>query len=225
MKGNKALTLAAGGFTYKRTVDYLLSADWSPSPLSRPSALENRSQAPSNLVARAMVRGQGKTEGYFERVIPLRRKIKAIMGLPGGASELGSIAQQRIDRVARIQRILRHAVATFVAGGKADGISADHRSRANPWANRLDEMVDRDFFQDLQNEFEADAADREGVHKVWLLGVVDDARGILRDAEDALPCPSIQRYRARARADSVFEGRVRGPQGLPFLYDEEGIDR
>ncbi len=225
MKGNKSLTLAAGGFNYERSVTYLLSADWSPSPLSRLSALENRSPEPSHLVARGMVRGQGKTEGYFERIILLRSKMKAIMGLPGGASELGGIARQRIDRVARIQGILRHAVAMFVAGGKADGISADHRSRANPWANRLDEMVDRDFFQDLQNEFEADAADRERVHKVWLVGVVEDARRILRDAEDALPCRSIQRYRARARADSVFEGRVRGPQGLPFLYDQEGIDR
>ena len=51
-------------------------------------------------------------------------------------------------------------------------------------------------------------------------GVVDQARNILSRAEDALPCLAIYRYRARARANSVFEGRLPGPQGLPFLFDK-----
>ena len=57
----------------------------------------------------------------------------------------------------------------------------------------------------------------------WLLddedGVVNRARRILREAMEGLPCPAIHRYRARANAENLFEGRIRGAQGLPFLFD------
>ena len=222
MKGNKSLTLAAGGFTYKRVVDYLFPGNWQVAPLSVPTRQEQRSPETMQLVVRAMVRGQGKTEGYHERVIPIRSQAKGVIGRAGASQDLGAIAQQRIERVSTIQRILRHAVATFAAGGNADETSDDHRALANPWANRLDAVVDPIFFDDLQDEFEAAGADRAGIQNDWLLEVIESARGILRDAEDTLPCRSINRYRARARADSVFEGRIRGPQGLAFLYQQEG---
>ena len=110
----------------------------------------------------------------------------------------------------------------FAAGGATDNISDEHRARANPWANKLDEVVDASFFDELQDEFDVDdPAERQTVRDRWLRGVIADARRILRDAEDSLPCPAIRRYRARARADSVFEGRIRGNNGFPGLFDRE----
>ena len=122
-----------------------------------------------------------------------------------------------------VQRILRHAVWTFAAGGKMEGVADEHRDRANPWANKLDETVDVSFFEDLQDEFvQGDQDERVRIRNQWLLGVVNQARELLRQAEDALPCPAIQRYRARVRAESVFEGRIRGNNGLPWLFEPRG---
>ena len=223
VKENKSLTLGAGGFTYKRTVDYLISSDWQRSPLMELTAAEKRSPQTMQLVARAMVRGQGKTEGYHERIIPFREKAIRAMSRANGAEEIGTIAKDRIEQVRIVQRILRHAASTAAAGGDANNIGDEHRSRANPWANRLDEVVDRDFFDALQDELELDGDDeREKVRNEWLNDmVVDGARKLLDQACDSLPCPSIKRLRARVRAKRVFEGRLRGNSGLPFLFDDK----
>ncbi len=219
----KSLTLARSGFTYKRTVDYLWK-DWELPPLFEPTAAEESSPQDMLLVARGMVRGQGKTEGYHERIIPFREEVVPRMT----RQEFGDIARERITDVGKVQRILRHAVSVFAAGGNTDSVSDEHRARANPWADRLDEIVDTTFFDSLQDEFqEDDPAKRTQIRNRWLKndkdGVIDHARQILQDAEDSLPCPAIQRFRASVRADSVFSGRIRGSKdGFPALFDQEG---
>ena len=121
---------------------------------------------------------------------------------------------------------MSHAVQVFAARGDADKVSPEHRVLARPWLNKLDEIVDRTFFDDLQTEFESDDSDeRQSIRNEWLLnnrdGVVDHARNILHDAEDSLPCPALYRYRARVNAEGLFEGRIRGNSGLPFLFFPE----
>ena len=230
-RDNLPLTLATGGFTYKRVTEYL--TEWGPPLLLRPTEAEQRSSDTMQLVARAMVRGQGKTEGYHERIIPLRPKTVRLFGRGAGVQELGDIGRQRIEQVGIVQRILSHAIQVFAARGNADGVSPEHRALARPWLNKLDEIVDRTFFEDLQTEFEADDdARRQDIRSQWLLnnnksGVVDHARSILRDAEDSLPCPAMHRYRARVNAEGLFEGRIRGNSGLPslFLSEKEGNEK
>ena len=221
-KQNKSLTLGPGGFNYRRTVDYFMTPDWQRPPLLDPTETERRSGDQMVLVARGMVRGQGKTEGYHERMIPLSRPVVRAMGRTGGLNDLGGIARDRIADVGKIQRFLRHAVSVFAAGGNTESAGDEHRARANPWANRLDQLVDPDFFATLQDEFEiADPDGRRLARDAWLRDVIDRARELLHQAEDSLPCPAIQRHRARVRADSVFEGRVRGRNGFGYLYAEE----
>ena len=99
------LTLGPRGFTYKRIAEYLtVSADWEHPALLRPTQDDDKK---AHLVARAMVRGQGKTEGYHERIIPIGDKLKTAMQRRGGTRELGDIARQRIEQVGVIQRILQ----------------------------------------------------------------------------------------------------------------------
>ena len=228
-KEGKSLTLGSGGFTYKRTVEYLTSSNWELPTLFAPMDSEVRSPGTMQLIARAMVRGQGKTEGYYERTIPIRKKLQSAMMWGAGTNDFGSIANKRIEEVGKVQRILSHAIQAFLARGETDKISPEHRSLARPWLNRLDEIVDARFFDDLQAEFEADEqTERDRTHNEWLMndkdGVVDRAREILSDAIDSLPCPEIERYKARVGAEGLFEGRIRGNNGLPFLFTEQGVD-
>ena len=213
------LTLASGGFTYKRVKEYLI--DWERPPLLRPTRSEQDSSAPMRLVARGMVRGQGKTEGYHERSIAVRHQLKMAMLGSGATQDLGKIAEMRIEEIGTVQRILSHAIQVFVAQGDSDKVSPEGRTFARPWLNRLDGLVDARFFEDLQDEFEALESEREGVHNRWLMNVVDHARGLLHDAADSLPCPAIHRYKAEVNAEGLFEGRLRGGSGLPFLFDQQ----
>ena len=228
-KGAKSLTLANGGFTYKRIVEYLFSADWQQPVLLKPTDAEVSSPDTMMLVARGMVRGQGKTEGYYERMVPIRKKLQSAMQRGGGVDDIGQIATGRIQEIGKVQRILSHAIQTFLARGDSDEASPEHRNLARPWLNRLDEVVDARFFEDLQDEFQADdPGERERIRNEWLMGgrdgIVDHARRILSEATDSLPCPSIHRFKARAGAEGLFEGRIRGNNGLPFLFAEKGDD-
>lgn len=224
LKEGKSLTMAAGGFTYKRMVNYLTSGDWEQPALLEATRAERRSAEPMLLVARGIARGQGKTEGYHERIIPIRNKMRAAMGQRAGSVDVGRIANKRIEEIAIVQRILSHAIQVFAAGGDIDNISSEHRKLARPWLNRLDGLIDASFFDDLQTEFEADdETERTRIHNEWLMngddGVVDKARKILRDASDSVSCSTIRRYKARVSADGLFEGRIRSSNGLPFLFD------
>lgn len=227
-KEDKVLTLAGGGFTYRRVVDYLASENWGQPALLRPIRSEHGSATPSMLLARGLVRGQGKTEGYHERIIPISHKVSRALMRRERMEELGSIAQERIEEVGTVQRILSHAIQVFAARGDSDNVSAEHRALARPWLNRLDGFVDAGFFGDLQAEFESDDNKERGrIRREWMLdnerGVVIRARAILQEAMGALPCPAVHRYRARANAEGLFEGRIRGPKGLPLYFDEANI--
>ena len=222
-KGNKSLTLASGGFTYRRITDYLDRSSWALPILFAPTSAEEH-----YLVARAMVRGQGKTEGYHERIIPLRRGVIG-GGMLGGNSAgkgLAVIAKERVDDVGKVHRILSHAIQTFMARGEADKITPEQRNLARPWLNRLDEAVDIDFFEDLQDEVEAEQANGTGqeVRDNWLREkLLPTARNFLSEATDSLPCPAIYRYRALVAAEGLFEGRLRSNNGgFSRLFDDRG---
>lgn len=224
-KENKSLTLAADGFTYKRIIAYLNPAEWEWPALLRLTPEEELSSESMQLVARGMVRGQGKTEGYYERIVPLKPKTARSFERGLDALDLHAIAKRRIERVATVQGILRHAIATFAARGESKDTGPEHRNLARLWSSPLDEIVDERFFEDLQDEFEAHESEREKLHNDWLRNfVIVKARYILRRAEDTLPCPAIHGYRARVAAESLFEGRLRGSQGLPFLYTDRGTN-
>ena len=215
-KTAKCLTLAKGGFTYKRIVDYLSPGVWVRSPLLEPTPAELASQATVRLVARGMVRGQGKTEGYYERIIPFRERTTRALGNYAESAALGEIAQERIQNVSTIAGIVRHAILAFLAGGDLGKASDEHRSRANLRTRQLDKIVDATFFEALQDEFAADDSDeRSRIRVEWLNGILDSARKIVEAATYALPCPSIHRYRAQAIAQNLFEGRIRASRELP----------
>ena len=205
------LTLGGGGFNYRRVSEYLNPEDWRLPELMRPTSSEQRSNDEMQLVARSMVRGQGKTEGYHERVVPICNGVQRAMLNRDGADELARISKSRIDQIRIVQRILSHAIQTYVARGDASNLSPEHRALARPWLDKHDAVIDRTFFEYLQEEFDKDDADtRDKIRHQWLLEVpIAQARDILRQAEDSLPCPSIYRYRARVAADGLFEGRLR----------------
>ena len=231
----KIMTLPKSvGFTYRQIANCLNTGDWELPLLCKPTRDERASDNPMYLVARGIAPGEGqnKTGGYYERIIPIGHKMKMAMMGHTSTQELGDIAKARVDDVGKVKNILRHAIATFAAKGNSD--FAAHRNGqpspnqlARPWTDKLDEIVDANFFNDVQDEFEADESERDGIRKKWLLngndGVVDQAERFLKAAEDAIPSLSIQKFKARVRADSTFWGRIRGNEGLPFLFEiEEG---
>lgn len=232
-KGTPPAFLGPRKLGYERVVDGLFSADWEQPPLLTLTEQEQKAGGTKELVARGMVRGEGRTAGYYERIIPLKPETARVFGRGGNPKEIEDLARERIREISTVQGILRHAIATFAAGG--DSARASHRNGkpspndlAGRYVDQLGEIVDKDFFDDLQTEFAAAEAEREEIRNRWLMdgkeGVIDHARKILNAAIESLPGNAIHYYKARVRAESVFEGRLRGSGGLPFLFEKSEED-
>ena len=220
-KGTPPAFLTQRRFGYERVVDGLFSGDWKqPLLLSRMSSVSSDSQD-MHLVARGMVRGEGGTAGYHERIVTFRRQSIQIFGRPGGQALLSDIARERIEQIGKTKDALRYAIAVFLANGETDrkNIKPENWELATPKSNNLDEIVDARFFKDLQDEFQvADPEERERIRNRWLRIIVAKAEGVLNDAIQSLPCPYSRRHKCLVRAEGVFRGRILGPNGFLDLY-------
>ena len=219
----RALTLSEGGFTYRRVIAYLTDrAAWEP-PLLLRSATGEELEGGTTLLARSLVRGQGKTSGWHERVVPLRTAaLTAVVQGDARLEELGQIAAERIAQIGLVHRILSFSLQAYHCDGEPSRTSADSRSKVAPWVQRLDRMVDRRFFDDLQDEFEAAADDRADVRQRWLEEfLAPAARASLADGLDTLSCASVHRYKARAVALNLFGGRMQREVINPKSEDED----
>ena len=227
-KEHKSLTLSPLGFGYQRTADYLTSPDWREGPIFLTEA-ERADPQPMILVARGIKSGQGGTAGYHERIVPFKKEVVGAFGHPRGVKELGDIARERIKQVRDIQQILWHAVMVYIYKGDTDALKVDMNNRriknkilADQWAGKLNDIVDAGFFGDLQDEHMAEGPEqRDQVRSRWLRSVISAARRLSAQAYDSMPCTALYRYRARVRAESVFEGRLRGSSGFPELYERK----
>lgn len=210
----KALTLDAGGFTYKRLVPLLFPSAIDPKAPLRAPLQEWSPDDPELgvvLLARAVVRGQGKTEGVHERRIPVSKTLRPFLG-PVIASDVAArIASERVEDVGLfVRKVLYPAMlAVYTAAPSAGERARDDdsaKARVRVALARFDTGVDATFFTDLEAELAR--ADHEGAREAkraaWLLQLRDAGRRVLDDALSAAPTAAMRHYRTRVRAHDRF---------------------
>jgi CRISPR system Cascade subunit CasA len=211
----KALTVSGAGFEYKLMADLLTGgrftqgAAWRLDGWPRDTRLQ--------LVAQAAVRGQGKTEGYHERRVPISPKLRSRLSGPQRVA-VAAMAKQRIAAIAAVRKLLWSALLLLFANGDGDNRNDTLSDKAGRFARPFEQGEDTRFFDDLALEVEAEDTDAPGVHVQWLLGLVARAEGVLTQAFEAGPRSAMQRYKARAAALGRFHGALRGAKPvLPEL--------
>lgn len=197
-----ALTLPGTGFPYARISELLFDEDW-----IRPVALELRQEDGERpiAVARALVRGQGKTEGLHERVVPVPRRARGLLASVDGRAKLGALAKQRVEavRVLRL-KVLKPAICAFMQGG-ADELRLDD-NRGDFLLDRLDDAVDAEFFPRLFEDIHSTPEDASARFEQWLVQL---GRAALEAALVSLPTSAARRERAISAAEGRFFGGVR----------------
>jgi CRISPR system Cascade subunit CasA len=200
--GTAALTVGPGGFSYRLMTDLLFPTDYRRMPAL---ALRAEDGAAPVVVAQVLVRGQGKTEGYRERLIPIPAPIRRSLLTAGAAAGLAAIAKERVEQAARaLRKVLRPALAALLQGGREELDFRDERTQ--PWLDRFDAEVDRIFFEDL---WAASGIAREEHERAWNERLRTLARNQLEDAMATAPVPLAVRPRGLARAELVFRGAAR----------------
>src|SRR5262249_13418133 len=140
-----SLTVSGDGFTYKLMQEILFTEDY-----KRGAALTVREADGADVVVTALclVRGQGKTEGLRERILPVPRRARSLLATGAGRLQLGTIAKKWVGIAGDVQkRVLRPALCMLLQGGPDQADLRD--DRAFTWTRRLDELIDAIFFERL----------------------------------------------------------------------------
>lgn len=209
----KALTLSRNGFDYKLMSEliagdgYTLGAAW---------RLDGWPQnTPLQAIAQATVRGQGKTEGYHERRVPISPKLRRLL-TSGQRPLVANLAKKRIQAIADMRKLLWISLSLLFANGENDSGNDAISQRASRFAQPFEQHEDTRFFDDLAHHVEAEGAQQETVYLQWLLGLAERAEAVLQHAFVAGPRSGMQRYKAQSAALSRFHAGLRGGKKPPF---------
>ncbi len=208
--GSKALTLSGDGFTYNRLQEIFLGKEYAPPP-----ALQFRDTDEGHLylVARTLVRGQGKTEGLHHRIVPVPARATASLRQKSQREMLAQRAKDRVNTTAEVRRsVLYPAIGTLLGGGRTDTVDSDD---VRPWLDLFDRAVDARFFEALWDS--VDMNDTEALEQ-WHALLWDEAQTQFSDAEDQAPKSSTRYWRALSSARSVFHGAAR--RTLPHAFSD-----
>ncbi|MBK1734173.1 type I-E CRISPR-associated protein Cse1/CasA [Halorhodospira abdelmalekii] len=217
LSAGKALTITAKGFDYKLAADLLFNKQKYRPSIAQALAAEDGQQG-IVVLAQGVTRGQGKTEGYHERRIPLSPKVRRFMS-EQQTDTLAKIAAERVSAISKIRGVLWTALATLFENGEAkEKFSDSAKDKANLFSKRFEQDEDRRFFDGaLGLNDEVEAEDHEAIRLQWYLEMVDRAEAILIDAFETGPRSGEQRYRARTAALRRLHGGLRSPKTLPTL--------
>ena len=209
----KALTLSRNGFDYKLMSEliagdgYTLGAAW---------RLDGWPQnTPLQAIAQATVRGQGKTEGYHERRVPISPKLRRLL-TSGQRPLVANLAKKRIQAIADMRKLLWISLSLLFANGENDSGNDAISQRASRFAQPFEQHEDTRFFDDLAQHIEAEGAQQDAVYLQWLLGLAERAEAVLQHAFVAGPRSGMQRYKAQSTALSRFHAGLRGGKKPPF---------
>jgi CRISPR system Cascade subunit CasA len=219
----KALTISSRGFDYRLATELLLGSKFSKS--SAQIWLPSDDADGVHLIAQGVARGQGKTEGYHERRIPVSKTVRKAL-LIQKTDELAKLANERIASIDLLTNMLELALVVLfnksvhlVAGEKEffeaiKKLPASAKRSAGKFAVPFETQCDSLFFQELITEIEA--ADRGIARNRWLLTLADRAEMVLLSAFDAGPRSGQLRYRAQSAALTRLRSAMRGNK-LPAL--------
>ena len=227
VKESKALSVSSAGFRYDKLAPLLFdSAEYRHPPAMDVHGLK---QNRWRVVARSIAGGQGRTDGYHERTdIDFGVKTTTALFRKAEQQQLAHIAQEQIKEIREVIAALRLGIAVGASGGKEIGeLNKADRQFGAPYARRLDAAADARFFAALEKRFLASGQDEGRNQRAdlarYLIGL---AASLLEEAVAAIPCASIRRYRANARAQNAFWGRLRSPKSVfsdqAEIFDTKG---
>ncbi len=213
--GEKALTIGADGFHYRLAAEILFGSKYSRSPMQIVQSEDGNGGLV--VLAQGVTRGQGKTEGYHERRIPVSKTVRKLL-LENQTDRLAKLAGERVHSIGQIRGVLWTALATlFDLGASKDKFSDSAKNKAGVFVETYEQTEDARFFDDLNEEIESDQPD--AVHLRWLLSSANRAEKVLTAAFSAGPKSCEQIYRARSAALSRFHGGLRNSKTLPVLAE------
>ena len=205
-----ALTVSANGFDYRLAQRIMLDDRAFVRPLSL-TWLPGEKAQDSEIHMSVLVRGQGKTEGLHERIIPLPRSIAAHLPFDADEDEddgdrkstLAELSGEMVMLAGEARRVLRQAVLVYLQGPEHPDFQ---KSDATSIVAHYDRRIDEQFFVYLFATAEIGA---DQAHLNWQRFLADEAIRLARHVWRRAVPPSSRREKARAASEAVLYGGLR----------------
>ena len=220
----KALSLSKKGFHYRILTKILFGEndiqDWILPVLANPLPSDDDCQT-FLLVAQGVAaeRKKSRTVGFHSRILPLSRGVSRALGPRREA--LHELAKVQTETVTVFDRAIGNSLALAAAQGDREKRKKDHYSFALEAQEYFDRVVDSIFFEHLWKHLEAQDRGREALQaerRRWAAVLYNAAKTAFDAALPTIPCASIFRLRAQARARDAFINTVR--HDYPELFDQ-----
>ncbi len=220
--GQSSLTVSANGFDYRLAQRILFNRRELTKPLSLRELPGERGQD-SEIHMTVLVRGQGKTEGLHERVIPLSYSVAVRLFDSDDEDDwdnklpLAKLSENMVSLAGEARRVLRQAVLVYLQGPENPNFQ---RRDATPIVAKYDRAIDVRFFDSLF------AAPTEGIDETsrrWQQFLREEAVRLANAVWSRTSPPSARREKARAKSEAVLYGGLRKhlPDAFPTQHSKE----
>lgn len=205
--GSSSHTPTGAGFGYRQMANLLDRTKVVEPLLARLAPDDDR--AGLSIVAAALVRGQGKTEGLHRRRVRTSR-VKEIeaTGDIEVLDRIGDVAQRRAKDASEAGSRLRRALISLVQGGPEQARLDDDAAgkKIVAWMRRFDQLIDGDFFGEPFWAEAANAADAPQL--AWRQHLRATARTVFDIASREAPRTEVRMIRAVARARTLLDASM-----------------
>lgn len=216
----KALTISPAGITAEVLRNLIFDHSIVRTSLHKPL---NGWRGQLWLIASVLVRGQGTTDGFYDRrvLIPesARRKL---WGASTQYQELAEVSKSAIEFAGTMRcRVLRRAVFAYLQA-TPDAVSLD-RKAIQAWCDHVARNYEDRWSDDLFPWLWSlpDQLNRDDALKEWAQKLRNHAYQSLDHAIRTIPCHTGRRYLSYHKAQQVFWGALR--DNFPALVEE--VDR
>jgi CRISPR system Cascade subunit CasA len=212
--------------TYRAARSVLFPFDQDPDRFRPPLLLQRHPPDQGHELAarfRVLVRGQGKTEGYFDRLIPIPQEVESFI-FDSTDDSPARLAQAFVELAATARNsVLKPALLRYMQAAK-DKISfkqPETNDWAQTWANRLEDIVDETFFPTLWESLPIlERAEQVDAQIPWRKQLREAVQAIFDEAVDSLPVIDALEYKARANAEGKLYYGLR--KHLSIQIETEG---
>jgi CRISPR system Cascade subunit CasA len=196
----EAISIPASGFHYTRTQALILGQEYKAPPAQEPPA-----KGSFFWLGQVLSRGQGTTEGYHERLVPIPPRVQGFLREKMQRDRLAGLAKDRVRQASDARlKVLSFALKVLLQGGPEKLDNKD--SRPERWLVRFDQQIDSLFFERL---WEDATISRTEADARWNQLLVDLAWSQLQQATHEAPVPLVRRFRAIAQAERAFLASAR----------------
>ena len=214
----KCLSIGKRGFDYRKLCDLLFSGDWTTPYFDDAEDLPVKGDL--LLVAEALSRGEGRTNGFQSRTVHVPSSSRGFFRL----KRCGDLAKAQIEEIKAFDGALGFSLAVAAAAGEPSDVQSKHFECAAIARHRFDRRADQLFFSNLWRRLDVRVEGAEAVAEAkreFLQQLLYAAETELEATLPTVPCVSIQRPKAEYKARAFFSATLRNSSAVEELFDSE----